>query len=163
MRRESTFGVVYNRQHNLSYLASLIAAAIPLLDPNFVQKDALALQTHFRKKRNFMVKELRKLDIKVKSPEATFYLWADVSELPPPLNSGTIFFEYCVRHKVIVVPGIFFDVNPKHRRKYVHSPFHDHLRMSFGPSWDNLKLAIKGMSEVIELAKKGQLKPLSDY
>ena len=87
-------------------------AAVPFLNPEFVVADALALQAHFRAKRDYMIKELGALGIKARVPEATFYIWADVSGLPAPLNNGVIFFEYCVRHKVICVPGIFFDINP---------------------------------------------------
>ena len=93
---------------------------------------------------------------------STFYIWADVSALPPPLNNCVVFFEYCVRHKVICVPGIFFDVNPFHRRRFHKSPYIDKLRMSYGPAWPNLKQAVKGIKEIIELAKAGQLPPLDE-
>ena len=63
--------------------------------------------------------------------------------LPPPLNNCVVFFEYCVRHKVICVPGIFFDVNPFHRRRFHKSPYIDKLRMSYGPAWPNLKMAVR--------------------
>ena len=78
------------------------------------------------------------------------------------LNNCVVFFEYCVRHKVICVPGIFFDVNPFHRRRFHKSPYIDKLRMSYGPAWPNLKQAVKGMKEIIELAKAGQLPPLDE-
>ena len=83
-------------------------AAIPLLDPEFVEKDALALQAHFRAKRDYMINELEKMGIKAQRPkgglpQSTFYLWADVSALPPPLSNGVIFFEY--RRGVEVSPG----------------------------------------------------------
>ena len=87
-----------------------------------VEKDALALQAHFREKRDYMVRELEAMGIKARVPKSTFYIWADVSALPPPLNNCVVFFEYCVRHKVICVPGIFFDVNPFHRRRFHKSP-----------------------------------------
>ena len=80
-------------------------AAVPLLEPEFVEKDALALQSHFREKRDYMVRELEAMGIAAKKPKATFYIWADVSALPPPLNNCVVFFEYCIRHKVICVPG----------------------------------------------------------
>lgn len=137
---------------------------IKFLDPDFIKKDARALQSHFKQKRDFMVKELKKLGIKVHHvPEATFYIWADVSDLPPPLNNGVVFFEYCIRHKVIVVPGVFFDVNPFHRRKYKKSLWQNYLRMSYGPAWPNLKTAVEGMKTIIELANQDQLMPLDSY
>ena len=67
------------------------------------------------------------MGIKARVPKSTFYIWADVSALPPPLNNCVVFFEYCVRHKVICVPGIFFDVNPFHRRRFHKSPYIDKL------------------------------------
>ena len=82
--------------------------------------------------------------------------------LPPPLNNCVVFFEYCVRHKVICVPGIFFDVNPFHRRRFHKSPYIDKLRMSYGPAWPNLKQAVKGMKEIIDLARAGRLPPLDE-
>ena len=66
------------------------------------------------------------------------------------------------KRKVICVPGIFFDVNPFHRRRFHKSPYIDKLRMSYGPAWPNLKQAVKGMKEIIELAKAGQLPPLDE-
>lgn len=135
-------------------------AAIPLLHPDFVKADALALQAHFREKRDYMLKELRALGIKVRKPEATFYMWADVSGLPAPLNNGVIFFEHCIRNKVIAVPGIFFDVNPFNRRRFHQSPYLNHLRMSYGPAWPNLKQAVEGMTALVALAKAGNLPPL---
>jgi hypothetical protein len=107
-----------------------------------------------RSKRDYLLKELKALGIKVhKEPSGTFYIWADVSGLPAPLNNGVVFFEYCIRHKVIAVPGIFFDVNPLQRRKFHKSPWVDHLRMSYGPAWPNLKQAVAGMKDIIEMAK----------
>merc|ERR1711862_540967 len=100
------------------------------------------------------------LGIKVRKPEATLYIWADVSDLPAPLNNGVVFFEHCIRHRVIVVPGIFFDINPFNRRRFIKSPYLNHLRISYGPAWPNLKQAVYGMKELVGLARKGELPPL---
>lgn len=43
--------------------------------------------------------------------EATFYAWADLSGLPAELDNGLAFFEEALKYKVIVVPGIFFDIH----------------------------------------------------
>ena len=32
--------------------------------------------------------------------------------MPAPLDDGMSFFRECLKEKVIVVPGVFFDVNP---------------------------------------------------
>lgn len=137
-------------------------AALPLLQPAFVKEDILALQAHFRQKRDFMLTELAKLGIKCRRPDSTFYIWADVSGLPKPLNHGIIFFEHCIRYRVICVPGIFFDVNPFHRRRFNKSPFISFVRMSYGPAWQNLRLAIDGMKKLVGFAKAGSSAPLEE-
>ena len=85
----------------------------------------------------------------------------EITALEDVTESGA-YHIYCVRHKVICVPGIFFDVNPFHRRRFHKSPYIDKLRMSYGPAWPNLKQAVKGMKEIIELAKAGRLPPLGE-
>lgn len=54
----------------------------------------------------------------------------------------------------------FVQVNPFHRRRFNKSPYINHLRMSFGPAWPNLKMAVAGMTELVALAKRGDLPPL---
>lgn len=39
---------------------------------------------------------------------------------------------------MICVPGIFFDINPSHRRDLFDSPCHHFIRLSFGPALEEL-------------------------
>lgn len=72
----------------------LQVAAIPLLDFDRVQQDKIALQRHFKMKRDHVLKRLEKMGLKVNNPpNSTFYIWLDLSALPSPLNSGLTFFE----------------------------------------------------------------------
>lgn len=48
------------------------------------------------------------------------------------------FFEELLKEKTIVVPGIFFDINPSHRRDLFASPCHHYVRISFGPAVETL-------------------------
>ncbi|EIE89545.1 hypothetical protein RO3G_14256 [Rhizopus delemar RA 99-880] len=115
-------------------------AAIPFLDPEVYKNEAKALQRHFKKKRDYTLQRLEDMGLKVQvPPNATFYIWLDVSGLPEPINSGLCFFEECLKEKVIVVPGIFFDVNPSHRRELFESPCHHFVRLSFGPPMEEVK------------------------
>lgn len=94
--------------------------ALELLDPEYVFQETRALQNCFIKKRNYTLERLRNIGIKVdQEPQGTFYVWANLSELPEPLNDGVKFFEEGLDEKVITVPGIFFDVNPGKRRNKV--------------------------------------------
>ncbi|KAF8760056.1 Microtubule binding [Rhizoctonia solani] len=88
-------------------------AAVPLLDPEYVKQSKLALQKHFRAKRDHVLKRLEKIGLPVAmTPESTFYIWLDLRALPAPLNDGLTFFEELLKEKTIVVPGIFFEINP---------------------------------------------------
>lgn len=82
----------------------LQVAAIPLLDPSFVRSERQILQRVFREKRDFVVERLKEIGFEVwNPPQATFYVWLDLSALPAPLNSGLVFFEEALKEKVIVV------------------------------------------------------------
>ncbi|KAJ3182039.1 hypothetical protein HDU87_000379 [Geranomyces variabilis] len=125
-------------------------AAIPLLEPERVRKDAAALQRHFCEKRDYVVAELRKMGLGVRTPDATFYAWLTLEKLPEPLNNGLHFFEECLKEKVILVPGIFFDINPGKRRELFHSPFKHFVRLSFGPPMDQLQRGLEGIARVLK-------------
>lgn len=108
-------------------------AAVPMLEPSLVRKEMIALQTHFKTKRDFVIGRLREIGFKMKDehvPNSTFYIWLDLRCLPEAINDGLNFFKACLDEKVIVVPGIFFDLNPSKRRDLFDSPCH---RKSFRP------------------------------
>jgi hypothetical protein len=44
-----------------------------------------------------------------------------------------------LKEKTIVIPGIFFDINPAHRRNLFNSPCHHFVRISFGPPLEDLE------------------------
>lgn len=74
---------------------SLQLAAIPLLDPEHVQKEKIALQRHFKEKRDHVLKRLHELRLDVDVPPvSTFYIWLNLEKLPPPLNNGLVRFVY---------------------------------------------------------------------
>lgn len=82
----------------------LQVAAIPLLDPKLVHSERLILQRVFKEKRDFVVKRLKEIGFDVwNEPQATFYMWLDLSALPSPLCHGLVFFEEALKEKVIVV------------------------------------------------------------
>jgi len=85
-------------------------------------------------------------------PGGTFYIWGNLSKLPPELADGMSFFKKILEEKVIVVPGEFFDVNPGKRRPGRTSRFRSHARFSFGPSEDTLA---EGLSRIEKLLRAG--------
>jgi aspartate/methionine/tyrosine aminotransferase len=127
-------------------------AAIPLLQPEFALQDSIALQQHFKSKRDYMVARLTEMGFLIRHPpQGTFYVWASVKNMPASINNAWIFFEEALKAKVICVPGIFFDVNPGRRRQLFSSPYHYYVRFSFGPPLDELK---RGLDQLQGLVQK---------
>lgn len=121
-----------------------------MLEPNFVKTEMAALQTHFREKRDYVLSRLNKMGFHFRDvPDSTFYLWLDLSHLPDRIRNGLGFFEECLKEKVIVVPGIFFDLNPSSRRDLFDSPCHHFVRLSYGPRWEVLRKGIDGIERVL--------------
>jgi hypothetical protein len=123
-------------------------AALPLLDPKNAAAETLAIQKHFGKKRALLLSRLKKLGISADAaPAGAFYVWANLARLPPPLDDGMNFFRECLKEKVIVVPGVFFDVNPGNRR--THARYKNYCRISFGPEIEKLELGLNAFERVI--------------
>ncbi|MEI7891899.1 MAG: pyridoxal phosphate-dependent aminotransferase [Myxococcales bacterium] len=125
-------------------------AAMPLLTPEVVLHETLAIQAAFRPKRDRMLSALERLGILVdRPPDGTFYIWGNLSQLPPHLNDGMAFFRAALEKKVICVPGEFFDVNPGKRRHGRASRFRNYVRFSFGPTAATVEKAIPRLEELI--------------
>ena len=129
--------------------------AVPLLAEEPTVKETRAIASVFGRKRNALVDRLRKMGIGIDlEPEGTFYVWGNLSKLPPPLNDGMGFFRAALEQKVITVPGQFFDVNPGKRRGALASRFNEYARFSFGPQLSVLEVACDRLESLILDAKK---------
>lgn len=142
-------------------------AAIPMLEPSLVHEEMKALQVHFRDKRDYVLDRLSEIGFRIKQiPQSTFYIWLDLTSLDPPLptsaniSDGLSFFNALLTEKVIVVPGIFFDLNPAKRRDLFDSPCHHFVRLSYGPNMDVLKRGLDGIERVIKRARKTYSDPV---
>ena len=57
----------------------------------------LALQKHFKAKRDHVLKRLHAMHLDVDiPPQATFYIWLNLEKLPPPLNNGLVGSHPCL-------------------------------------------------------------------
>jgi len=122
--------------------------AAELLRLEIATQETLAIQRHFGKKREFVLGRLAEMGIGVEAPpEGAFYVWANLSKLPEPLNDGMTFFREGLKEKVIIVPGIFFDVNPGNRRMY--GRYENYCRISFGPEIKKMETGLDALQRVI--------------
>ncbi len=125
-------------------------AAVPLLSDDVVEAETHAIHRVFGEKRWRLLSGLERLGVRTdRAPDGTFYVWGNVSQLPPPLNDGMGFFRAALEKKVISVPGEFFDVNPGHRRSRQASRFRSYVRFSFGPGLPTLETALGRLEELI--------------
>ena len=123
-----------------------VAAA--LLNPALAMQETLAIQQHFGHKRDHVLKRLAQMGIGVEAePSGAFYIWANLAKLPNPLNDGMGFFREGLKEKVIIVPGVFFDVNPGNRR--MQGRYENYCRISFGPELKKLEIGLDALERVI--------------
>lgn len=126
-------------------------AAIPLLEPTHVEKETLAIHETFRTKRDRLLSGLERLGVTIdRPPDGTFYVWGNLSALPEPIATGMSFFRAALRHRVITVPGEFFDINPGKRRPGHASRFRSHIRFSFGPPLATVDKALERLGALID-------------
>lgn len=68
--------------------------------------------------------------------------------------SSLCFLEECVKHNVICVPGVFFDINPREIRHLTKSKCINFVRFSYGPPMRNLTLGVEEMGKMISYWRK---------
>lgn len=123
--------------------------AVFLLDPEHTMAETYAIQKEFSEKRTFVLNRLAGMNIDVElAPQGSFYVWANLANLPEPINDGMALFKEGLKEKVITVPGNFFDVNPGKRRSYAR--FQQYSRISFGPGMVEIKQGLDSLGRVIE-------------
>ncbi len=122
--------------------------ALEALEPAQADQETTAVRHVFTRKRNLMLERLKNMGIRCDhEPGGTFYVWADVRDLPEPLNDADVFFRRGLERKVMTVPGRFFDVNPGNERP--EGDFRSWVRFSFGPPEDNVRLGLGRLEEMI--------------
>lgn len=121
-------------------------AALDLLSVGSADREAEAIQRTFGEKRTLVIERLQGMgmDLAV-APEGAFYTFPSLKTLPEPLQDGMEFFKAALEQRVIVVPGVFFDVNPGKRRSHLPSRLRNHVRISFGPHIDTV---IQGLNRL---------------
>lgn len=128
-------------------------AAIAVLERGRAERDFFATREAFALKRRRMLAGLSSIGIKTAhAPEGTFYIWADLSALPAPLDDADAFFRAALEEKVITVPGHFFDIRP-HRSRPLDEPMKHFVRLSYGPSMEQIEEGLKRLAKLVERAR----------
>jgi N-succinyldiaminopimelate aminotransferase len=128
-------------------------AAVPLLSDAHVEAETRAIHACFQEKRALLLRRLEAMGIRPdRAPDGTFYVWGSLAQLPASLRDGMAFFRAALEHKVICVPGEFFDVNPGKRRNRAQSRFRGYARFSFGPPLAQLEKACDRLERMLRAA-----------
>ncbi len=129
-------------------------AALPLLDPAVAKAEGESIRATFTVKRDLMLRRLSAMGIRIDAaPSGAFYVWGSVENLPEGINDGMSFFRRALEHRVITVPGEFFDINPGNRRRNVESRFAKYLRFSFGPDLAQITQGLDALEAMVRAAE----------
>lgn len=124
-------------------------AALAVLEPVRADQETDTVRRVFREKRDLTIERLRQAGVEFpREPEGTFYAFGSIARLRPPLNDGVTFFRQALEHRVLTVPGEYFDVNP-FRKRPGPSPLAGWVRFSFGPPMDNLRAGLDRLCAMI--------------
>lgn len=124
-------------------------AALKVLQPARADQETRAVRQVFARKREVLLAGLTRLGVRVPhAPRGTFYIWGDISALTTPFNDAEAFFRRALEHRIMLVPGRSFDINPDGHRPA--NPELDHwVRFSFGPPEENLRLGLSRLGQLL--------------
>jgi len=129
-------------------------AIIPLLTPEVAHTETIAIQEHFKEKREVVLKRLVEMGFVLHNdPQGGFYAFVSLENMPPSLRDGRQFFKKALEYKVICVPGEFFDVDPGKRRSHIPSRLSHYVRISYGPPIAEVMRGLDGLQRCIQDAK----------
>jgi aspartate/methionine/tyrosine aminotransferase len=127
-------------------------AAVDVLAPATADAETDALRRAFARKQRLTLDRLTALGVEFPGdPTGTFYAFGSVAGLPAPLNDGEGFMQAGFAHRVLTVPGAYFDVNPS-RDRAGRSPLESFVRFSFGPSYADVERGLDRLAEMISKA-----------
>jgi aminotransferase len=123
--------------HSYSALCTSIISQIASVEALKAQKEVAEMRAEYKRRREFMVRELNRIGLKCHKPEGAFYVFPSISDFKMKsldFAKGLLF-----NHKVAVVPGSAFGEG-----------YDDHVRMSYANTMDNLKEAIIRMEKYVQ-------------
>lgn len=126
--------------------------AIEVLRPARADQETAAVRAEFAIKQRITVERLSALGItfpgRARACSGTFYAFGSVAALPAPMNTGIGFMREAFKHRVLSVPGEFFDVNPG-RARTGKSELDAFVRFSFGPTRSNLEAGLSRLETML--------------
>lgn len=115
--------------HSYSMLCGPIVSQIACIEALGARKEVSSMRLEYKRRRDFMVKELNRLGLTTVMPQGAFYCFSSLKKYK--LNSLEFAKKLLLKEKVAVVPGNAFG-----------SELSSYIRISYANSLDNLKESI---------------------
>lgn len=122
--------------HSYSALCGPIISQIAAVEALLAHKEVNHMRTEYKRRRNFMVKELNRLGLTTVNPEGAFYCFSSVAKYK--INSLDFAKKLLLKEKVAVIPGTAFG-----------KEFDSYIRISYANSLDNLREAIVKIEKLL--------------
>ena len=124
-------------------------AAIDVLEPARADQECAAVRQEFAAKQSITLERLGAMGVRFpQDPQGTFYTFGSIEDLPAPLDEGERFMRAGFAHKVLTVPGAYFDVDPRRERKGA-SAVSAYVRFSFGPPREAVKTGLDRLTAMV--------------
>ncbi len=115
--------------HSYSMLCGPIISQIAATEALLARKEITQMQKEYKRRRDFIFKELNRLGLSTVKPQGAFYCFSSLKNYK--INSLDFAKKLLLQEKVAVVPGTAFG-----------KEFDSYIRISYANSFDNLKEAI---------------------
>jgi aminotransferase len=115
--------------HSYSMMCGPIISQVAAIEALKAQKEVLEMRSQYKRRRDFIVKELNRLGLITAMPEGAFYCFSSIKNFK--ISSLDFARRLLFEQKVAVVPGTAFGRD-----------FDGYIRISYANTLDNLKEAI---------------------
>jgi aminotransferase len=115
--------------HSYSMMCGPIISQVAAIEALKAQKEVLEMRSQYKRRRDFIVKELNRLGLITAMPEGAFYCFSSIKNFK--ISSLDFARRLLFEQKVAVVPGVAFG-----------GDFDGYVRISYANSLENLKEAI---------------------
>ena len=122
--------------HSYGMLCAPIISQMAAVEALRAQKEVDAMRREYKRRRDFMVKELNRIGLATRLPQGAFYCFSCLKKFN--LNSLSFAKQLLFEEKVAVVPGRAFGKN-----------YDNFIRISYANTLDNLKQAIVRIERMI--------------
>ena len=126
-----------------SIITQTICLKNDYLSVNYIENLRYEIKKEYNEKRIFLIEELTKLKFIIRrEPTSTFYIFASLDNLPKKIRTDNDFFIECLKEKLIVIPGHFFDMDKNIK-------YNNYIRFSYGSSLAQITKGVDILKKII--------------